>query len=255
LANWKFIAGSAGFAFFISFLTGLFSGVQFGTLLLRAVIGGVAFGGIAFGIEYIIKRYLPELTKAISPEQQPREASPNVDIVIEDETPPGSAGYAPADEKASDRAQSASGPTGENSSKTTGESDISADNTDENIPDSTGEFSPPDNETDDSDDAGEFVEEVEELGGAEESPAPQSKSSEDSDEIADLEVVDDEEATIDALPDIDNLSDSFDHTESMEDGWEEADSSQDSNMTVDVGGVEEDPRIIAKAVQTMLKKE
>ena len=249
MANWKFIAGSAGFAFFISFLTGLFSGVQFGTLLLRAVMGGIAFGGLAFGIEYIIKRYLPELAKAISPEEQHQEASPNVDIVIEDENPPGSAGYAPTEEQAS---------TEEDTRKPTGESDISADNTDENIPDSTGEFSPPDNETDDSDDSddtGEFVEEVEELGGAEESPAPQSKSSEDSEEIADLEVVDDEEATIDALPDIDNLSDSFDHTESTEDGWEEVDSSQDSNMTVDVGGVEEDPRIIAKAVQTMLKKE
>lgn len=246
MANWKFIAGSAGFAFFISFLTGLFSGVHFGTLLLRAVMGGIAFGGLAFGIEYIIKRYLPELARAISPEEQRQEASPNVDIVIEDENPPGSAGYAPTEEPAS---------TEEDTRKPTGESDISADNTDENIPDSAGEFSPPDNEADDSDDTGEFVEEVEELGGAEESPAPRSKSSEDSEEIADLEVVDDEEATIDALPDIDNLSDSFDHTESTEDGWEEVDSSQDSNMTVDVGGVEEDPRIIAKAVQTMLKKE
>ncbi len=67
--------------------------------------------------------------------------------------------------------------------------------------------------------------------------------------------MDDDEATIDALPDIDNLSDSFNHTESTEEDWEETGAGQDSNMTVDVGGVEEDPRTIAKAVQTMLKKE
>lgn len=247
MANWKFIAGSAGFAFFISFLTGLFSEVQFSTLMFRAVLGGVAFGGLAFGIEYVIKQYLPELAKAISPGEHEKEASPNVDIVIEDESPPGSGGYTSTGEPEADRAQYTPGPTGADTGQTEDRTDISEDKADE--------FSPLDNDTDDSDDTGEFVEEVEELGGDEESAVPQQKSSEDTEEIADLEAVDDDEATIDALPDIDNLSDSFNHTESSEEDWEETGSSQDSSMTVDVGGVEEDPRIIAKAVQTMLKKE
>lgn len=243
MANWKFIAGSAGFAFFISFLTGLFSGVQFGTLMLRAVLGGAAFGGLAFGIDYVVKQYLPELAKALSSGEQEKEASPKVDIVIEDESPPGS--------PAADRAQSAPEPTKTAAGQTEDEID--------NSEDTTEELSYPDNDSDDSDDSEEFVEEVEELDGAEESAAPIPKSSEaggeTAEEIADLEAVDDDEATIDALPDIDNLSDSFNHTESTEEDWEETGAGQDSNMTVDVGGVEEDPRTIAKAVQTMLKKE
>ncbi len=83
--NWKLLAASAGGAFFLSFFTGIIGKVDPGTAFLRALIWGVVFGGLAFGIDYALRNYLPGL---FSREGQtpPREA-PTVDITIEDENP------------------------------------------------------------------------------------------------------------------------------------------------------------------------
>ena len=59
--NWKLPAVSGGIAFLISVLAGLLGGVGFGTILLRAFIGGVLFGALAIGVEFILRRIMPEM--------------------------------------------------------------------------------------------------------------------------------------------------------------------------------------------------
>ena len=88
MPNWKLIAGSAGFACILSLLVGVLSGVAAGIAFLRAIIGGLAFGGLIWGITFIISKYLPDLSAVLVLN---KDASQNkkggVDIVIEDESP------------------------------------------------------------------------------------------------------------------------------------------------------------------------
>ncbi len=88
-----------------------------------------------------------------------------------------------------------------------------------------------------------FIEEVEEIS---------SESSEPDDLI---EV--DDETSVDALPDIGEFTDSFATDVSEEDSEEQESRMQsiDSSATIDLNGREEDPRMVAKAVQSMMKKE
>lgn len=79
--NWKLPAYCAGGAFLLSILAGAIGGVRFGTLLLRALIGGSLIGGLAFGIDFLLRQYLPELYEGFS------EDGRNVDITIADENP------------------------------------------------------------------------------------------------------------------------------------------------------------------------
>jgi hypothetical protein len=59
--NWKISVFCAGFAFCISFLFGLISGVGFGTMFLRAFLGAIIFGGLGFGADFVLRRFLPEM--------------------------------------------------------------------------------------------------------------------------------------------------------------------------------------------------
>lgn len=84
--NWKLLAVAAGGAFLLSLLVGAIGGVGFGTLLLRALLWALIFGGLAAGIEYALKNFLPELLSAGSAEnEQPSEGG--VDITLADENP------------------------------------------------------------------------------------------------------------------------------------------------------------------------
>lgn len=64
MVSWIFTAGSAGFAFLLSFLVGLFSGVGFGSLLLRALVSGLVFALLAVGAEILFRSLFPELLPA-----------------------------------------------------------------------------------------------------------------------------------------------------------------------------------------------
>ncbi len=66
--TWQAAAVAAGVGFLISVLSGLFGGVTFGTLLFRAVLAAVIFGAGAVGVEQIFQRFLPELFTAREPE-------------------------------------------------------------------------------------------------------------------------------------------------------------------------------------------
>lgn len=57
----RIITIAGGAAFLVSALTGLFSQVAFGALLLRAVASGAVFAALGAGAAYVIRTFLPEL--------------------------------------------------------------------------------------------------------------------------------------------------------------------------------------------------
>ncbi len=243
MKNWKVTAGSAGFAFLLSLLIGVISGVSFGVAFFRAILGGIVFGSLAYGAIFLIRKYLPELGKTIAGEQDDVTTEGGVDIVIEDENPP-SHPYAGT----MDAVPSETGEKGESGSENeSGETELSGSE------DYDGsEEIPPAEEEEDSGTG--FVEEVEEL-----SDTVSKKASGEEEEVGELESVEeDENTTIDSLPDIDSLSDTFAVTGAGEEEGEDAltSSQTDSSIdSVDVAGERQDPRVIAKAVQTMMKKD
>ncbi len=88
--NWKVSAVFAGAAFILSILSGAIAGVGFGLLLLRAILGAVAFAVVGAGVSLVIARYLPELKKLSDAEDRSDARQPggrNVDIVIPQEEP------------------------------------------------------------------------------------------------------------------------------------------------------------------------
>lgn len=86
MINWKVVVGSGAAAAVLSLLTGIISGVSFGTFLIRALMWGVIFCGVGTGISYLISKYLPELFSLPSSEGKDA-ARPKIDIVLPDENP------------------------------------------------------------------------------------------------------------------------------------------------------------------------
>lgn len=110
MVHLRFIGITAGIAFFLALITGLFSGAGFGLVFLRSFLTGILFGGLAFVLRWIIDRYLPGLlnTETKQSEKRPGTVSEdsdeefsdeeelgipeldgenNVDIVLEEENP------------------------------------------------------------------------------------------------------------------------------------------------------------------------
>jgi hypothetical protein len=83
--HWKLLAGAAGGAFLLSLLVGIVGGVGFGTLLLRALLWAIVFGGLALGADYVLRNFLPELFSGSSEAEESAENA--IDITLEDENP------------------------------------------------------------------------------------------------------------------------------------------------------------------------
>jgi hypothetical protein len=218
--NWKVLAIFGGFGFIISLLVGAISGVGFGTLLFRGILSGVLFAGVGFGLSILIKKFLPGLVSETE-EAEEEEESGGVDIVIEEEAPQASSVAA---------AEAAGG--------------------EELFSDTPTQESGPAEEEEESEN---FIEEVEEISG---DSSEQEEVAEGSSEPEDLIEVD-ADTSVDTLPDIGDFSDSFTNeiAEEGSEGGESQMQSVDSSPTIDLNGREEDPRTVAKAVQSMLKKE
>jgi hypothetical protein len=69
----------------LSLLVGLLARNPFGVMLLRALLFALAFGLIGAGMQYVVRRFLPELTGSGVAEKP--EGS-KVDIVLPEELPP-----------------------------------------------------------------------------------------------------------------------------------------------------------------------
>ncbi|MFP4329788.1 MAG: hypothetical protein ACLFP6_03630 [Spirochaetaceae bacterium] len=81
--DWKWAAIPAAFAVIISLLTGLVAGVAFLPALLRAILGAALFAVIGSGIGLLVSSQLPELLE--KPSQAPRRSGGRVDITVGDE--------------------------------------------------------------------------------------------------------------------------------------------------------------------------
>ena len=213
--NWKVIAVFGGIGFVISLLAGVLGGVAFTTILWRSILGAAGFGALGFGITYLIDKYLPELTGA---EGEPEPGAGGVDIVIEDEAMP---------PRESEPAYSGS------------------------------VFGEGDEESEEGDSFVEEVEETVEESEEDEGFRDQETEEEVSEETAEF-IPTDITSDIDTLPDIGELSGSFEGGgESYVQDYDSGSTGgrKGSSSTVDMLGEEKDPQEIAKAVQTIMKKE
>ncbi len=315
--NWRFVAIFAGGAFVLSVLSAAIAGVSFGALILRALLGAAVFGGLAVLIQFVIDRFLPELSspadaggvsrhtarrssaEAAGDAEDPAAdyaagaTGQNVDIVVEEEaeeltgvdddeeeeepaelagagddsdsldddtggdgeplygaegatengaaseaagTPAGQSGAGPGSPTSSGGAPAGSGGTGPYQFDSFDREDRGAD----------------------EDGADELIEEVEEVTSGEE---PSSESNQTAwHDKATAEV---SSSDIDALPDIGGLSESFGESQEEDDRGQEHASGESSGMT-DLGGgnsgssqhrSDQDPETIARAIQTVLRRE
>lgn len=221
------IAGiAASAAFVLSALVGIIFGVGFPTVLIRAVIGGIVFGAGSFAALSLLKRYVPDLLTLSDDEG----VAGNVDISVGD------------DEASTQDYESARDSTSSKRSH-------------------RGYF-------DES-----LVEEVEEVPAA---PASSSETTDSpvSDEHtpgAESSAEGDEEQAAesgDALPDLQSFSGAFDSLDEMPSGDSQASGTgSDSNESgeglnslgsggaaAETGG-NDDPKMMADAIRTVLKRE
>ncbi len=241
--NLKFSAYFAGSAFVIATLTGVLAGVGFGAILLRAVIGAIVFAGIGYGSYIVISARLPELLSGAAVSSNTAQAEgygQNVDIVVdddgeEDELPAaGESDAGESDRSAGvDRAAEAAG-----ASASRGFSDE----------DEPGDLEEVAEDGESAAGGGdELVEEVEEVAAAPDSAASARSGSEDVDENS-----------VDALPDIGGFAGDFES-----EGAEGAEVVEEDDSNGSFGGssraqshgIEQDPEVIAKALQTVIKRD
>ncbi len=104
VVSWFFAAGPAGFAFIVSFLIGLVSGVGFLSIIFRAFVSGVIFAGLGTGIALLGRTMFPELVMdrqktmdqdAHAEDEPVKRSGATVDITLEDEETDKTAGTSP----------------------------------------------------------------------------------------------------------------------------------------------------------------
>lgn len=90
--RWKFVAVVAIIAMAVSLLSGGLSGIRIGVLIMRALMGGVAFTVLAIGLNLLVARIFPEILdtgSAVEAEISPEADAPGsrVNIVMPSEAP------------------------------------------------------------------------------------------------------------------------------------------------------------------------
>ncbi|MGM0673909.1 MAG: hypothetical protein ACQETQ_04370 [Spirochaetota bacterium] len=239
----------------------------FGTLLLRAVVGALVFGALGYGAYILISTRLPELLSQPSTSQT-EEASAaagygqNVDIVVDDESEGGledTADNEASDLEEVDEPASAAGEAAAPGAPGTADTPEAADAPEVVEPASAaGEAAAPGAPgTADTPEAADapgsqaapatddgLVEEVEEV--AEAAPeTPNAASGED----------DMNENSVDTLPDIGSFAGDFESegNEVVEDA--EQTGTTGGGERASGSGVQQDPEVIAKALQTVMKRD
>jgi hypothetical protein len=279
IRNWRLVAIAAGGAFVLSVLTALIAGVGVGALIFRALIGAVAFGALAAGIQVVVDRFLPELAESSTADagrsradETPVEGAAdgadwtpppggNVDIVVEEE----------ADELGPDsleREESESSDetgSGEGSASTRERiqpEDADAADVEPEEPEPAEAEPVSDMEPVEQNSAGsagdELIEEVEEVSSAQsasEGPVetpPQERAGESV-----------RSEDIDSLPDIGGLGDGFENGAGAGDGAAGTSSGEGAEGTAfgetrsssSPGRSDQDPETIARAIQTVLERD
>jgi hypothetical protein len=238
--DWRWAAGPAAAAFILSLLTGILAGVEFATLLLRAILGSVFFSVVGTGIGFVVQRQLPELLN-VQPEGS-AEPSHRVDITLGDEEEAG---------VSTDQT-----PTGEEG----GLASLEAEDIESVEPrreEEAAQAAPP-LQASQQDITESLVEEVEEAALPDEELSKASQFDQEETGSEELE-------SVDELPDIGGFEGAFDDGTGAEGG--EGYGGEDSSLSdfssgtgskrstpegFDAGN---DPAHIAKALQTMLKRD
>lgn len=85
--RWKFVASVSIIAMAVSLVSGGLSGISFGVIVLRALIGGLLFGVLAVGLNLVIVKLFPEIldTEKVS-DVEPDAPGGRVDITMPAET-------------------------------------------------------------------------------------------------------------------------------------------------------------------------
>ena len=231
--NWKFIAGAASFAVVVSVIASAIRGVPFGTVLLRAIAGGVSFAVLSFAIVALISRFFPELKEAFSaPSAKEKPAAlEGVDITLDGENPHEEAGTA---------AEAESEAVRELRETADGEVEMFAGSG--NAVDS--ELEEENGQSGEADADSMFAVEVEDITG---------ENDEATDDVDEVEPVDDidEEGAGDTGGD--TASPRFDGLDTL---GEEMDGPVITDRSkVDLMGAEEEPEDIARAVRTLMNRD
>jgi hypothetical protein len=232
--NWKICVFFAGLAFCISFLFGLIGGVEFATLILRAFLGAVVFGGLSLGADLLLRRFLPELFASAG------ENDGGIDITVPEINPHERSGE---DEELSggDEAGEAFGGREEEEDSDDLVEEI------EELPRS--EADAPAGSPDPGDAPAPAAREADAGGGEVKGPDPAAAGPED---VEDLDV----------LPDVGELDASFAAAAEEEGGEEDSGilakvSSASSSRNAKAAAITDDqnPALLAKALQTVIKRD
>ena len=87
IGEWKkIIAGTAVFGFLLSVISGIAGRVGFGSILLRAFIFAVVFGGISIVLLLLIDNFIPELLSSENDEEESENSDSSV--IIEEDVEP-----------------------------------------------------------------------------------------------------------------------------------------------------------------------
>lgn len=245
----------------LGLLGGIFGRVDFGTLLLRTLLSGLILAAAGGGLYFLISKFLPELLTISlkSADESPldgglgaelgSESGSNVNIVIDGNEE--NASLQNAGDQADDLRDEIHGVGAEASvSRGTGEND-GAVNLRSESPSSVGNLF--------VEDESSIIEEVHE-----ERTASQKQGSVNAPNISD----DDFYSGVENLPDISGFSESFDDGSFSDDEEEvpEGETGPDSDMgstlsdfnsggTSNDVGSDDDPKVIAQAIRTLMKKE
>jgi len=85
MINWKIPMIFAGFGAAVSLLSGIIGGNPFGVILLRLILSALVCGGLGLGANFLVKKFLPELSA--TPPVAQMESGTEVDIVIDEDIP------------------------------------------------------------------------------------------------------------------------------------------------------------------------
>ncbi len=229
--NWKLAVGAGVAAFLLSVFSGVLGGVGFSAILVRAPLAGIVFAALGLALELVVRRFLPELVDA----DTSHELGSRVNIVVEDDDEQLSTVQdQPRDGTSSDSKGEEGGARLAEESNA-GDDWDELDNPEESLVQEVQEARRQDDEA-----------EPAEPGVTEETAA--SNAAAESDSIdTDSSVASTE---VDELPDVGRFAEDF-SSDGTQDSPQDAVSSSSHSSESDG----QDPAMIARALQTMLKRE
>ncbi len=232
----RMAVGAAATAAVLALLAGVLGGIPFGHVLLRSIIGALVFGGLGFGAAILLEQFLPELFEEL-------EDEPAVDVSVGNEDDSDDLRReltsASAAERAAESGATAPRPAAAAAVQKSADTEDSVSGFTQDLSQNDEDASSEQSFQNSSD----LVEEIHEQPRLEAENAAMTAATD-----ADLA-----EESLDELPGMDEMADAFITSEAAIEG------SDDENTGVGASELSsadaENAREIAKAIQTVLKRE